>query len=213
MNFYDPDNIDCLPATLRIYGASDYATMEPKKGKKEPDYTEHGVWGMDHQGDLWAVDWWSGQVETDKGIAAWVSLLKRYKPAAWWNEGGLIDKAIGPNIRRAMRESQRFVDVKSLPSLQDKGIKLQAFHARCTAGTVHFPLKRKWADRVVEQLIKFPAGRWDDAADVCGLIGRGVDEMFDPQLPVVESRPILVPFTEKWIEYNDRNAKPKVRYF
>jgi hypothetical protein len=65
----------------------------------------------------------------------------------------------------------------------------------------------------MEQLIKFPAGRWDDAADVCGLIGRGVDQMFDAQLPLSASKDILVPFTERWLEYNDRNKAPKVRYF
>ncbi len=213
IQLYNPDELDALPKLLKYYGASDYATMEPKKGKKEPDFTEHGVFGMDANHHLWAVDWWFGQVETDKGINAWVNLLRKRKMLGWWNEGGLIDKAIGPSIRRAMTEANKFVAVHSLPSLQDKGIKLQAFHARCTALTVHFPVRRKWADRVIEQLIKFPAGRWDDGADVCGLIGRAVDEMYEPQLPEVVKRPILVPFTEKWIEFNDRSDKPKVRYF
>jgi len=26
-------------------------------------------------------------------------------------------------------------------------------------------------------------------------------------------RPLLIPFTEEWLTYNDRNQKPKVRYF
>jgi predicted phage terminase large subunit-like protein len=207
------DGLDALPATLRMYGASDYATMAPVRGKKEPDFTEHGIWGMDHLGDLWAVDWWFGQVETDVGINAFVRLMSQYKPIRWWHEGGLIDKAIGPAVRRAMRESGKFVVLEGLPSIQDKSQKLQSFHARASAGTVHFPIKRPWAERVIEQLVKVPTGRWDDGADVCGLIGRGVDQMIDPQLPVAHARPLLIPFTEKWIEYNDRNQKPKVRYF
>ena len=44
-----------LPRSLRMYGASDYATMEVQQGKREPDFTEHGVWGVDQVGDLWAV--------------------------------------------------------------------------------------------------------------------------------------------------------------
>ena len=52
------DGLDALPKTLRIYGASDFATMEPKAGRKEPDFTEHGVWGIDRRGELWAIDWW-----------------------------------------------------------------------------------------------------------------------------------------------------------
>lgn len=209
---YDPEHTP-LPKSLYIYGASDYATMAPRHGKKEPDFTEHGVWGVDHQGDLWAIDWWSKQCETDVGIAAFMRLVAIWKPHRWFNEGGLIDKAIGPAIRSAMQRSQRFTAMEALPSLDDKAIKLQAFHARATAGTVHIPIKRKWAEDLIDQLVKFPAGRWDDKADVCGLIGRGVDKMQDARILSVEPKPTLVPFTGKWIEYNDQSDKPKVRYF
>lgn len=205
-------DIDPLPATLRVYGASDYATMEPQKGKKEPDFTEHGVVGMCPRGDLWFLDWWYGQKETDKSIAQFIRLAGVWKPQRWWNEGGLIDKAIGPAIRDAMRRANRYVAIESLPSVLDKGAKLQSFHARAAAGTVHFPIRAPWAERVIEQLVKFPAGRWDDAADVCGLIGRGLDQMFAPSEPVAQRKPMLVPFTAAWLEH-DQFAKPKVRYF
>ena len=207
------DGLDALPKSLRIYGASDYATMEPRHGKKEPDFTEHGVWGVDRVGDLWAIDWWSKQCETDIGIAAFIKLVALWKPIRWANEGGLIDKAIGPAIRSAMQHSQKFVAVDMLPSLDDKAVKLQAFHARATAGTVHFPVRRAWAENCIEQLVKFPGGRWDDKADVCGLVGRMVDKMMDARLPFTQVRPMLVPFTEKWLEFNHHNAKPQVRYF
>jgi len=207
------EGLDALPKSLRIYGASDFATMEPRKGKKEPDYSEHGVWGLDRHSELWAIDWWYKQCETDIGIAQWLRLVRQWKPIMWFDEGGIIDKAIGPAKRKAMRDARTYVSIESLPSLEDKGVKLQAFHAMATAHAIHFPVKRPWADRVIEQLVKFPAGRWDDAADVCGLIGRGIDKMFDAQLPSAETKPILVPFTEAWLMYNDRNDKPKVRYF
>ena len=91
-------------------------------------------------------------------------------------------------------------------------MKLQAFHAIAAANAVHFPMC-KWAEDVVEQLIKFPAGRWDDKADCCGLIGRGMDKMFNAQLPLRETKSIIVPFTEAWLTYNDKPDKPKQRYF
>ena len=207
------DGLDALPKSLRIYGASDYATMEPRHGKKEPDFTEHGVWGVDRVGDLWAIDWWSKQCETDVGIAAFIKLIAFWKPIKWANEGGLIDKAIGPSIRSAMQHAQKFTAIESLPSLDDKAVKLQAFHARATAGTVHFPIRRTWAENCIEQLVKFPGGRWDDKADVCGLIGRMVDVMMDARVSTAEAKPLLVPFTEAWLMYNDKDQKPKVRYF
>lgn len=211
---YDPNDIDSLPERLTIYGASDYATMEPRKGKKEPDFTEHGVFGLDSNHHLWAMDWWYGQYETDKSIQAFIKLLIAHRPSMWWNEGGVIDKAIGPAVRSAMIQSQTyFTLVESLPSIQDKGQKLQSFHAMAQSGAVHFPIRRKWADRVIEQLIKFPAGRWDDAADVCGLIARGLDKMQNPHVPRLDKPPELIPFTEKWLTWNDDHQKPKVRYF
>jgi predicted phage terminase large subunit-like protein len=207
------EGLDALPKTLRIYGASDYAVMEPRKGKKDPDFTEHGVWGLDRHGELWAVDWWSGQTETDKSIAQFIRLLAQWKPINWFNEGGLIDKAIGPTIRKAMRDAKRYTNVEMLPSLLDKAVKLQAFHAMATAGVIHLPVKRRWAENLIEQLVKFPTGRFDDKCDVCGLIGRGIDKMFDAQLPMVDTKPLLIPFTEAWLMYNDAAQKPKVRYF
>jgi predicted phage terminase large subunit-like protein len=201
-----------LPLTLRLYGASDFATMQAAAGK-EPDFTEHGVFGMDSVGDLWAIDWWYRQCETDEGIKQWNRLVKRYRPTRWWDEGGLIDKAIGPSKRESMRKTQAFVAIESLPSIQDKEMKLQGFHARHTAGTIHWPMHRVWVDHVIDQLCKFPGGKHDDAADVCGLIGRGVDRMFSPSLPVTPKRDILVPFTEKWLMHGSATEKPKVRYF
>ncbi|MDE2097471.1 MAG: hypothetical protein KGL39_09520 [Patescibacteria group bacterium] len=201
-----------LPATLNVYMASDYATMEPQKGKKEPDYTEHGVWGVDRNGDLFAVDWWFAQCETDKSIDAFLHKVQLYKPIRAWNEGGLIDKAIRPAIRSRMRQLQTFVMLEPLPSLQDKAVKLQAFHARATMGTVWFPLRAPWAERVIDQLVRFPGGRWDDAADVCGLVGRGLDKMFNPVVQVRHESKGLVPFTAEWLEY-EGDKKPKVRYF
>lgn len=201
-----------LPASLRLYGASDYATMGESDGR-DPDFTEHGIWGVDSVGDLWAVDWFFKKCETDIGIAQFIRLVGIYKPIKWWNEGGIIDKAIGPAIRSAMIHSQKFVAVESLPSIQDKSMKVQAFHARATSRTVHFPLRRPWTDHVLDQLCRFPGGKHDDSVDVCGLIGRGVDKMVDAHVSLAEAKPLLVPFTSAWIEYNDRNEKPKVRYW
>jgi predicted phage terminase large subunit-like protein len=207
------EGLDALPKSLRLYGASDYAVMAARAGKAEPDRSEHGVVGLDKKGDMWFVDWWTGQVETDKSIEAFIRLVGLHRPIRWFNEGGLIDKSIGPAIRKRMQETQRFVSIEQLPSLSDKAIKLQSFHARVTAGTVHVPIRRPWAEDLIDQLVRFPAGRWDDKADVCGLLGRGIDMMMDARLPGEASRPLLVPFTEKWLEYNDRNQKPAVRYF
>lgn len=207
------DGIDALPKSLRYYSASDYAVMAARAGKTEPDRTEHGVVGLDNKGDMWFVDWWTGQVETDKSIEAFIKLISLWKPVRHFNEGGLIDKAIGPAIRKRMQETQKFVAIEQLPSLSDKAIKLQSFHARATAGTIHVPIRRPWAEDLIDQLVKFPAGRWDDKADVCGLLGRGIDLMYDARVPSETHKPLLIPFSAAWLEYDTDKDKPKVRFF
>jgi predicted phage terminase large subunit-like protein len=210
LDFYEDK---ACPLTLKMYGASDYATMEVEFGKREPDYTEHGIFGMDSQGELWATDWFFKQCETDVGIKAFIRMVGLYKPSRWFNEGGVIDKAIAPTIRNEMRRSRRFTSIESMPSILDKSMKVQAFHAMYSARIVHFPLRRKWTDHVIEQLCKFPGGKNDDAVDVCGLVGRGVDKMNDARLPYVERREIIRPFTESWLELGNLNKPREPRYF
>lgn len=202
-----------LPFSLKFYGASDYATMEIEHGKKEPDFTEHGVIGVDRIGDWWFVDWFFKQCETDVGIKNFIRLVGYWKPQRWWNEGGIIDKAIGPAIRSEMKAKQTYTVVEMLPSIDDKSMKAQAFHARAHAKTIHFPLRRKWTEHVIDQLCKFPGGKHDDAVDVCGLLGRGIDKMSNASLPSPPRKDILVPFTERWLEYKTVPDKPKVRFF
>jgi predicted phage terminase large subunit-like protein len=212
MNVTNGKDIIALPLHLRMYGATDWATLEPQKGKNEPDFTEHGVWGLSSDSMLFALDWWSLQAETDKGTAAFIRLIKKWKPIRWWNEGGNIDKAITPFVRKEMRRNSAFTVLEPLPSMQDKGTKLQAFHSFAANGMVWGPLGVRWWEEVIDQLVKFPGGRWDDKADVCGLIGRAADKMFDAQTPDVPKVEVIKPFSAQWLEYGSE-PKPKVRYF
>jgi hypothetical protein len=120
-------------------------------------------------------------------------------------------------MNRAMREAlprgSGFVSIQALPSIKDKGIKLLSFHARASAHTVWLPIGVEWAQKVVEQLLAFPAGKYDDKCDVCGLLGRGIDQMADAALPSPDERPAaLVPFTGKWLEHEEEADTRTVRY-
>lgn len=211
--WYDPDiepgKPGGRPAHLTIYGASDYATQDDKG-----DYSEHGIVGIGESklkmmvGDkpttaapFYFLDWWYGQKTTDISIDAFTSLVHRWTPRRWWHEGGPIDKAISPAVKRAMREHVPpvHVSLEPLTLIQSKAVKLASFQARAAAGLVYLPLNRPWATRLLDQLCAFPAGKHDDAADVCGLIGRGVDAMMSPHAPAPQARAQLLPFTEAWL--------------
>lgn len=202
--WYDPQE---LPQQLRLYGATDNAVT----AARENDFTEHGVVGMDADGDLWFIDWWSGQVESDEAIGAFVALISQYSITQWWDEGGVIEKAIRPAVHRAMREAKRFVALESLPSIADKIARVQSFRARASAGTVHLPRAKAWAARLIEQLVAFPAGRYDDMVDVCGLLGRGIDQMIEASRPPSQEPAGIKPFTAAWVEYEETESS-RVRH-
>ena len=209
--WYDPDvtpgEPGGRPADLKCYTASDYATKEDKG-----DFTEHGVMGTDASMNFWFIDWWYGQRTTDVTIEAFVDLVAQWGPRAHAHEGGPIDNAIAPALSRALQERSVRTTIYPLPSIKNKAIKLGSFQARAAQGRVWLPLKRPWAKRLVDQLCAFPAGKHDDAADVCGLLGRLVDVMMSPHTRLPEQRTVLKPFTAAWLEYEDDSTKLRARY-
>lgn len=199
--WYDEDEV---PSTLRIYGASDYAVTK-KSLTNDPDFTEHGIFGVDEGGDIWLRDWWFGQQESDVTITAELNLAKRWRPVVTYGESGVIEKAIGPLRTRLMREMRVRVMREWLPSVTDKVSRVAGFRARAHAGTVHLPRGKAWANRLVDQLVAFNGlpGNQDDGVDVCGLIGRALDEIRDAHIPAVARRRQLVPGSRAWLEHSD----------
>ena len=195
---------DRLPNSLRLYLASDFAVTS-----KGGDWTEHGVFGVDSKGDIYVVDWWSGQETTDRTIDAALDMVREHKPVLWIGERGVIESSIGPAITRRMRERHIHVSRELLPSVGDKVARARGFSGRVAAGTVHVPKDAEWADALIAQLAAFPAGRHDDKVDVCGLIGRALDTIRDARPPADEKPVGIKPFTREWLEYGNRDPKPK----
>lgn len=217
-HFYEPDE---LPQQLTFYGASDFAVEEvdPEDQKQgRIDYTEHGVVGIDDTGDLWFVDWWSGQTATDTSVTKMLELAQQWGCRRWWDEGGTIDKAIRPLARRLMKElsntrrGNHYIRLESIPRIADKRAKCQSFQGRAAARTVHFPAGVTWANEVVAQLTGFPGHRYDDKYDVCGLIGRGIDQMMDARPARDRGRKRIKPFTAEWLEHDETERPRRKRY-
>lgn len=163
------------PKDLMVYGTSDYAVTDGGG-----DYTVHRVWGVDAQSNIYRLDGWRGQTAADVWIEQKLDLIAKHKPLAWFGEGGVIQKAVEPMLRRRMQERKTFCRLEWLPSIHDKPTRARGFQARASMGKVFF---EPGAD--VGEFLSFPAGKHDDDVDCASLIGRALDQ----------AHPAIVPFT------------------
>jgi predicted phage terminase large subunit-like protein len=166
---------DELPASLRKYGASDYAVTADGG-----DYTVHGIAGIDGDDNLYLLDLWREQATTDVWIDALLDLAATYKPINWAEEKGQIEKSVGPFIVRRMKEKRIYFPRQQFTSATDKPTRAQAIRGRMSQGKVFFPRYAPWLGELEAELLSFDAGKHDDQVDVLSLFGRMLDEMYPP---------------------------------
>lgn len=163
---------------LRYYGTSDYAVTDGGG-----DYTVHRVWGIDAAGAVYRIDGWRGQTTSDVWIERKLDLIEKYKPLAWFGEGGVIQKAIEPALNRRMRERQAFCRLEWIPSIADKATRARSFQAMAASGRVYME-----PDADLSEFLVFPAGKNDDDVDTASLIGRVIDQAHPAIVQATTSR-------------------------
>lgn len=168
---------------VRKYGTSDFATKDGSG-----DYTVHHIWGVDAQGDLYLVDRWRGQTTSDVWIERMCDLIDTHKPLAWFGEAGPIWSAVRPAAERRMRERSSLVRMEALPSIADKPTSARGFQSRAAVGRVYLPDTSE-GEAVLDELLRFPAGKYDDEVDACSKIGRALDELHPAIVPVAAASP------------------------
>ncbi len=200
--WYDPETE--TPADLRKYLSSDYA-VTPDGG----DFTEHGVGGLDPTGNLYLVDWWFGQTDPATWIDRALDLVVAHDPQRWFEEAGVIHRAVDGSIAKRMQERGKFVLRTTLPSAGSKASRALGFAARASAGTVYLPRNRPWALRLLNQLMAFhgQGGQFDDGVDVCSLLARGLEMMFNADDPKPPRPEPPQPFTQAWFDARDRQTR------
>lgn len=183
---YTPDE---LPRDLRKYGTSDYAVTEDGG-----DWTVHRVWGVDSKSHLWLLPGgYRAQAASDGWIEGLLDLMAHHKPFAWFGEGGVIQKAVEPMLRRRMFERKVHCRLEWLASISDKPTRARGFQSRAAMGMVHFPAGPE-GDAILGEYTRFPAGRYDDDVDNGSMIGRALD-MTHPAIvkPEVKDEPMRNP--------------------
>jgi predicted phage terminase large subunit-like protein len=164
------------PANLKKYGASDYAVTDGGG-----DYTEQGVAGVDAAGNLYVLDWWKKQATSDVWIEAQCDLIVKHQPAAWFGEAGPIRRAVEPFLLRRMNEREAYCRLEWLSSINDKPTRARTIQGMASMGKVLLPKNAPWKGDLMNQLMRFPAGKHDDGVDVLSLFGRGMQMMGKPR--------------------------------
>lgn len=167
---------ETLPPGLRKYGASDYAVTDGGG-----DYTEHGIAGVDASGNLYIVDWWRKQSTSDVWIDAKCDLVLKHEPHCWFGEAGVIRRSIEPFMMRRMQEREAFCRIEWLASIADKPTRARSIQAKASMGKVFLPKQAPWKAELLSQLMRFPAGKYDDGVDVMSLFGRGLEFIKGPK--------------------------------
>lgn len=176
---------DDPPPKMYVYGTSDYAVTDGGG-----DYTVHRVWGVDPTGDIWLLDGWRGQTASDVWVEQQIDLMLAHKPYAWFGEAGVIAKAMEPVLRRRMMKRKCYVRLEWLSSISDKPTRARGFQAYASMGKVHFPVGLE-SDQILDEYLRFPAGKNDDDVDNGSLMGRALD-MAHPAIvqPIADTGPI-----------------------
>ena len=160
--FYDEP-----PEHLKRYGASDYAVTAD-----DGDYTVHGVIGVDPKDDIYVLDWWRKQAESNEWVDAMLSMLDQHQTLIWAEEAGQIIKSLGPFIAKRQRERKIYGYREQFPSASDKPTRARTIQARAAMGKIYLPRNAPWMPALLSELLAFPAGKNDDQVDVLSLIGR-----------------------------------------
>ena len=194
------------PPGLRNYMSTDYAgAPDPDEPEREPDWNEFGVGGLDNGGGLWFLDWYSGQEDAADWLPGWISLLKRHKPRAVFEEKGPVLRSIDGQIGRALRKAGTSAYRHALASASSKADRALGFAAFASTNDVWVP-ECEWGDRLINQLCAFTGqdGKTDDMVDVCSLMGRGIEIMRNGEPPPDKDKPPMVPFTAEWFAWRDK---------
>ena len=135
---------------ITTYGASDYAVT-----KGDGDYTVHVIFGVDQWDNFHIVDIWREQETSDVWTDAMLDLVVKWRPRAWAEEKGGLQRAAEPQIKKRMRERGVFVHRIQYTSTVNKRERAISFQGRMSAGKVFWPFEAGWFAVAKDELLRF----------------------------------------------------------
>ncbi|PBB75199.1 hypothetical protein CK227_10430 [Mesorhizobium sp. WSM4308] len=191
------------PATLRVYGASDYAVT-----KDGGDFTVHIVVGVDPEDRIYLLDLWRKQTASDEWVSSFCDLVIANKPIGWAEETGQIKSGVGPFLEKEMRKRRAWTAREQFPTRGDKSIRAQSIRGRAALAGIYYQADAPWWPTLRSELLSFPAGKHDDQVDALGLVGQLLDQMVVGQKPETPEKTAL---KSGYRSYGERSNGPDVQ--
>jgi predicted phage terminase large subunit-like protein len=173
------------PTHLKRYLVTDHA---PTDGP-DSDPNAGRIFGLDEVKNVYILDGYNRVQQMDKTADCVLSLIKRHKPFAWFPEDDNNFKTAAPFIRQRMRAEGLRTRIEPIkPHGQDKATKAQSIQGMAAMGQVFIP-EGPEGDAIIDQLVKFPAGKHDEEVDILGIMGRVIDMAHPALVPSEEPAP------------------------
>jgi predicted phage terminase large subunit-like protein len=170
------------PANLRVYLTSDHAPTEDETS----DPSGCRAWGVARGNDVYLLDGFQHRADMSVTAERIIDLIQRWKPYAWFPEDDNNFKSAWPFILLRMRARDARTRVEPMsPHGQDKAAKAQSFQGMAASGQWFIP-EGPEGDAIIDQYVKFPAGRHDEEVDMAAIMGRAV-AMAHPAIVVDEA--------------------------
>lgn len=164
---------------LNYYITADLASST----KQKSDFTVFVVAGINAKGVLKVPLVIRERMDSKESIDTLFRLYRQYKPQWVRIEGGPIGTTMLPIIRAEMFRRQTFMDVDTVPPVNDKRTRAQPIRARMAQGAVEFDTKAPWFPPFKAELMIFDRGKKDDQVDAMAYLGLMLDKMHDAPTP------------------------------
>lgn len=175
-------------------GGYAYTTADFAVTDGDGDFTEIGTHRYLYDTLYLCCDGWSGQTSANVWIERLIDQFKAHKPMCFFGESGPIRRSVEPFLTRRMQERNTFCRLEWLVRGHDKPTMARSLQAMAAAGKVKIA-NTEYGERVLTQLLQFPAGTKDDAVDMAALMGMALGAAHPAIIQVPAPKPKVV---DRW---------------